>query len=153
MSEHENKNNDIKFEDLTDNYSYQQNNDDQKNNDNQQNNGYTQPIWSVPNNSEPEKPSSTGFNIASLVLGILSLIMCCCASDFLFFVPIILGILAIVFYALAKKKGGANGMAIAGLVCGIIGVAMSLLSLGLRLALGEFFDELFSSILESTLDI
>lgn len=62
--------------------------------------------------------------IIALVLGILSLVIP--------WVGFILGIIAIVYYVKAKKaikitneKG--NGMALAGLICGIIGILAQLL--------------------------
>jgi hypothetical protein len=64
-----------------------------------------------------------GYGIASMVLGILSIIFC--------WVPIlstVMGILAIVFYNVQKKVAN-NGMAIAGLVTGIIGTVLSILYL------------------------
>lgn len=54
-----------------------------------------------------------GFAIASLVLGILSI----------FCFALIAGTLAIVFSTMAKSKGYKGGMATAGMVCGIIGLA------------------------------
>ena len=55
-----------------------------------------------------------GFAIAALVMGILSF----------FIVPLLFGGLGIVFGALAKNKGYRGGMATAGIVCGIIGIAL-----------------------------
>ena len=55
-----------------------------------------------------------GFAIAGLVMGILSF----------FIVPLLFGGLGIVFGALAKNKGYRGGMATAGIVCGIIGIAL-----------------------------
>ena len=60
-----------------------------------------------------------GFAIASLVLGIASF----------FFSGIICGILAIVFGCMAKKKGYVGGMAKAGIICGIIGAAVTFIVL------------------------
>ena len=59
--------------------------------------------------SQTVNNDNTGMSIASLVLGIVGLIV--------FAIPC--GVLAIIFAALAKKKGK-NGMATAGLVLGII---------------------------------
>lgn len=57
--------------------------------------------------------SGNGFAIASLVLGIVSI----------FCFAIITGTLGIVFGYMAKSKGYKGGMATAGIVCGIIGIA------------------------------
>ena len=65
--------------------------------------------------------SSSGFSIASLVLGIISVILFCIP-----YISIPGSILAIIFGAIGKSKGG-RGMAIAGLVLGIIAIALYLL--------------------------
>ena len=69
-------------------------------------------------------------SIVSLILGILSLPMCFCYGIF----SILLGIAAIVLGILAKKDvtagrvgGPSGGMALAGLICGIVGVCLGLI--------------------------
>ncbi|EES71639.1 hypothetical protein POTG_03748 [Paenibacillus sp. oral taxon 786 str. D14] len=69
----------------------------------------------------PTPPKTNGKSIASLVLGILSIVIP--------YVGFILGIVAIVFASLSfkeiKRKGEqGKGLSIAGLVCGIIGTAL-----------------------------
>jgi len=68
------------------------------------------------------KPTS-GLAVASMVLGILSLVVSCFGV-----VGIICGILAVILggCALLTKKGG-KGMAVAGLVCGIIALIPSII--------------------------
>lgn len=67
----------------------------------------------------PAKPTTPGTSVASLVLGILSLICCFPVVD------LILGIIALVCAAKSKKVlGNRDGLATAGFVCGIIGVVM-----------------------------
>lgn len=83
---------------------------------------------------QPAAPQgSKGLAIASMVLGIVALVLSCCVP----YLPIILALLAVVLggVSLAKKKGG-KGMAIAGLVCGIIGLVPAVLVVvgGLSLA-------------------
>ena len=57
--------------------------------------------------------------IASMVCGIVSIVICCCE-----YIAIPLGIVAVVLGVLSIKKGqGGKGMAIAGIVCG--GVALA----------------------------
>lgn len=69
----------------------------------------------------PEQKQSMGFAIASLVLGIVS-IVCCCLEV----VSVVCSILAITFAVLSRRQlGEFHGMAIAGLVCGIIGLAVA----------------------------
>lgn len=79
-----------------------------------------------------EKTRTSGLAIASLVCGILSLV--------LFWIPwlgFLLGIVAIIFGGVATSQIrrdpdlGGRGMAIAGLVCGIIGVAIWLIVIAL----------------------
>ena len=69
---------------------------------------------------------SKGLAIASMVLGIIALVLSCCVP----YVPILLGLLAVILsgVSLAKKQGG-KGMAIAGLICGIITLIPSILLL------------------------
>jgi len=63
--------------------------------------------------------NSKGFRIASLVLGIVSLVIFC-----IWYLSIPCAILAIVFSVLAKKKSGKSGMTTAGLVLGIVTLAI-----------------------------
>ena len=69
----------------------------------------------------PQAPPTNGLAIASLVCGILAVLL-----FFTIVFPIILGILAVIFGAIgignANKGGGNKGLAIAGLVCGIVGI-------------------------------
>lgn len=67
---------------------------------------------------------SKGLAIASMVLGIVALVLSCCVP----YLPIVLALLAVILggVSLAKKMGG-KGMAIAGLVCGIIGLVPALI--------------------------
>lgn len=79
---------------------------------------YQQPVYQQPGMpQEPKKP--VGLAVASMVLGIVALVLSCCVP----YLPIVLALLAVVLGAvsLAKKMGG-TGMAVAGLVCGIIGL-------------------------------
>ena len=69
----------------------------------------------------PGKEQNNNFGIASLVLGISSVVFC-----WVPFLGLITGVLAIVFYAQQKKKG-LNGVATGGLVTGIVGLVFSVL--------------------------
>lgn len=60
-----------------------------------------------------------GLAIASMILGIVSLLC----------FPAITGTLGIILGGVAKSKGCTSGMATAGIVCGVIGVALWLLML------------------------
>ncbi|MBO5087858.1 MAG: DUF4190 domain-containing protein [Lachnospiraceae bacterium] len=77
---------------------------------------WTSGSYTVPgyNGVEPEpiKKEGRGLEIATLVFGILALIVCCC-NGFFGIVGLILGIVALV-------KGKRSGLSIAGLVCSVI---------------------------------
>lgn len=59
-----------------------------------------------------------GFSIASLVLGIVSVVFC-----YNWFVTIVCGALAIIFGINGKQKNG-KGMAKAGIILGIVGISL-----------------------------
>lgn len=83
--------------------------DEEKNNENQD------PITSSTNTVERK-----GFNITSLVLGIISVItMCWC-----WYASVPAGIIAIIFSVAGKNDAG-RGMGVAGLVLGIIGLVIT----------------------------
>ena len=73
-----------------------------------------QPVAAVPHHG-------SGMAVAALVLGIISLVLC-----WIWFIGIPIGILAIVFGVLSKKQPANKGMAMAGLVTGIIGVVLAI---------------------------
>lgn len=99
----------------------------------QQPNYQQQPYNNVYNQyQQPANVPGKGFAIASMILGILS---------FLCF-PFITGLLGIIFGGVAKSKGYRGGMATAGIVCGIIGVALQLIFV---VFLSEISTELFGS--------
>lgn len=85
--------------------------------------------------SYPENASNgNGFAIASLVLGILSIVCCCLpSSPVLMIVYIALPVLALVFGIISVKKRK-NGLAIAGIVTGSVGLFFGLLFFVLGLA-------------------
>lgn len=71
--------------------------------------------------NQTQEAGEQGLSIASLVLGILAII-----TSLVWYIGIILGVLAIVFGAVSVKKRGRK-KAIAGIVTGSIGVVLSLL--------------------------
>jgi hypothetical protein len=93
---------------------------------------------------------SNGFAVASLVLGILTLVL-----FFTIWLPFVLGALAIVFGALgiskANKGAGQKGMAIAGLICGAVGVVITIAFLALFVIVANNKDvqDIFSSVIQS----
>ena len=74
----------------------------------------------------PEQKTGKNFAIASLVCGILSIVLCCCNG----FIPLILAVVAVVMAILQSKKDGRmDGKAVGGLVTGIIGAFIALVSI------------------------
>lgn len=69
-----------------------------------------------------EEKQSNGLAIASMVLGIVSIILMCFPTIFCYGTWV-LAIVGIVLAAVAKKKAK-SGMATAGLVCSIIALAL-----------------------------
>ena len=84
-----------------------------------------------------------GLSIASMVLGIISLVLFC-----LWYVSIPCAILAIIFAVIGRKKGG-KGMATAGLVTGIIAISLLLVGFISAAAMGNALFKGSSSILGS----
>lgn len=74
----------------------------------------------TPQMQEPVNKAGNGAAITSMILGIISIVCCCCCG-----MGVLFGVSAIIFAIVSgKKKGRIQGMAIAGLVCGIIGLVM-----------------------------
>ncbi|MBO5487307.1 MAG: DUF4190 domain-containing protein [Eubacterium sp.] len=70
---------------------------------------------------DSEIPQSTGTAIASMVLGIVSIVFCCSSI-----IGLVTGIIAIVLAQKERNEGRAdNGYVKAGLICGIIGAILS----------------------------
>lgn len=103
-----------------------QNYNSNQNYNNYQNNGYNNMNGTSGQQNyygnEPATETPSGMAIAGMVLGILSMLCCC-----IWYVSAILAILALVFsiITVAKNKPG-KGMAIAGIVCGAIGLIMAI---------------------------
>lgn len=72
------------------------------------------------NENSSEKSSGEGFAIASLVLGIISILTCCCCL-----LGFVFGIIGMIFAFVAKKDRTWDGMKIAGLICSIVGLVLS----------------------------
>ena len=69
-------------------------------------------------------PQSKGLAIAAMVIGIVSLVLSCCFPPVAIVTSVVSFIMSIV--VLAKKMGG-KGMAIAGLICSILGIVVCIL--------------------------
>lgn len=100
------------------NYNYGQSNDSAGYNYGQSN-GSTDYNYGQPNGNN--KSESEGFGIASLILGIITVLLFCTCISW------ITGILAIIFGILQLVKGNKKGMAIVGLITGGIGFAASII--------------------------
>ena len=77
--------------------------------------------FNSPYNAPVQKPGPNGFQVASLIVGILS-IVCCCWGLF----SIILAIAGIILAIVGNKKGK-HGVGTGGLVCSIIGLVLAVI--------------------------
>ncbi len=88
-----------------------------------------------------------GWSVASMVLGILSVI-CCCTG----YAGIVFGALAIIFAVISRKNlGYFDGMAVAGLVLGIIGFVLGAAILIASFTMDDAFFEEYNKYLEDYL--
>ena len=102
----------------------------------------TQEQENVYQNVMEAKSANRGFAIASLVLGIAS-IVCCCLS----YVGPILAVVAIVFAIVSKSKMGYfDSLAVAGLVMGIIGVVLGIVSIVFGAAFAAYLEEYMAQL-------
>lgn len=77
---------------------------------------------------QPVTTGGVAFGITSLTTGVVAFL-----TGWVFFISIPVGIVAIIFGALGLKKPASKGMAIAGLVTGIVGLAFGVGILALAL--------------------
>lgn len=74
--------------------------------------------------ARPEEPPKNNYATVSLVLGVISIALACCC----FPVSFVLGIVAIILFCISPKyMGKKEGKAVAGLVCGICGLILSIM--------------------------
>ena len=104
--------------------------------------GYPQVGYQVPGYGPPTQTSANALGIVSLVLGILSIPLGCCS-----FFGLVMPIPAIICGILGIRKanqGQANnkGLAIGGLICGIVGLIISLTFITLYL-LGTYTEPVY----------
>lgn len=74
------------------------------------------------NTPSTNEPQNKGMAIASMVCGIVSIVLICCT----YYISIPCAIVGLVLGIMSNKKYGKNGMAIAGIVCSIITIALSI---------------------------
>lgn len=82
-----------------------------------------------------------GFGIASMVLGIVSLVLCCCVP----IISIICSIISIIFGVKVKGYSGdraVSGMATAGIVCSIISLILCVIWIILSFTMTSWADKL-----------
>lgn len=109
------------------------------NNQQQNNTASGQQVYGAPQPSNMDG-GSTGFAIASMILGIVAILMMCCVPSF--WLKTIVAVLGLVFgiISLQNKNNAGRGMAIAGIICS--GIAMVVYVIGLvfgTLALSTLF--------------
>ena len=81
------------------------------------NNHYNNEDYAYQNINKRGKPKTLGWSVASLIIGIISVVCCCFGWS-----SLILGVIAIGLAILSRSQlGYFDGMAIAGLVLGIFG--------------------------------
>lgn len=94
---------------------------------------------------QPKTNTSNGFQIASLVLGIVSIVGCCCGVLVLpcAVVGLILGIIGM---KKAKECGANSGMALAGIITSSVGIVIGLICvvfMGLTYLVDDSFAEFY----------
>ncbi len=114
---------------------YNQDNNQNRNNSYQYNNF----------NSPYMRPRSNALAIGSMLCGIFSTV-CCCFG----YIGAVLGIIAVILAVLSKKEVGRyEPMAVTGLVLGIFGAAISLITvISLYLVPEDVFNEYFDAYFE-----
>lgn len=135
-------------------YNYGQSNDSAGYNYGQSNNSADY-NYGQPNGNN--KSESEGFGIASLILGIITVLLFCTCISW------ITGILAIIFGILQLVKGNKKGMAVVGLITGGIGLVASIIlyilifftGLGSYSSYNDIYDHIYDDIyddIENSMD-
>lgn len=88
-----------------------------------------QQYYAQPVEQQPTGVPGKGLGIAGMVLGIVALVFLCINADVSLVCAIVGLILSIVGMSKAKKAGVKNGMAVAGLVCSIVALALTILAI------------------------
>lgn len=91
-------------------------------------------------NNDNSGGKASGIQVASMVLGILSIVFSCCYG-----IPgLIMGIIGLVC-GIKGNSEGKNGIGTAGIVCSIIGLIFSVIMLIYFIAVGFAFFDLFNN--------
>lgn len=84
---------------------------------------YTDSGFNAPVDNQPE--GGKGMAVASMVLGIVSIVMLCCSQ----YISLPCAIIGLILGIIYKKNNGKNGMATAGVVCSIVSLVISILAI------------------------
>ena len=76
------------------------------------------------NFTPPQHQETNGYAIASLILGVVSVVLCSCTC-----ISIVTSILAIVFAVISRKGQPMDGKALGGMICGIIALVIIVVSI------------------------
>ncbi len=98
-------------------------------------NSYTQPDQAMPY-MQPEPKKGCGFGIAALIVGILSMTLCCVGGSVLGIIGTVLGIVGLC------RRESKYGLAIAGIVTSVIGILIGIYMLFVVFVAGVAFDEI-----------
>lgn len=115
--------------------------DNQYQNNQYQNNQYQNGTYGygTPQNMDG---GATGLGVASLILGIVSLLIGCCASTW--WLTLLVAVLSIVFGILSiQKNNSGKGMAIAGIICSVIAIVFMLIVIVAGVALSAWLFSIF----------
>lgn len=101
---------------------------------------YTAPVYAAPVPAAPVSVPGKGLGIASMVLGIVALVFFC-TSWFAIACALVGCILGAIGLKKAKDAGVKNGMAVAGLVCSVIALALDIIIIA---AAAEFVSDIYA---------
>lgn len=77
---------------------------------------------------EPQQNNnSSGMAIASMILGIVAIVVVCIRFPIGMIISIVSAIVAIVLGVMHNKRNSKSGMAIAGIVCGIVALVLAVI--------------------------
>lgn len=96
------------------------------------------------NNGMNQPGKADGMGIASLVLGIVSIVMSCCIT----YIGLGCGIVGVILGVMSNQKNK-NGITTAGIVCSIIGIVLSIILIIIGIVFGEVLTELLYKLLYS----
>lgn len=89
--------------------------------------GQSQSYETYNNYVQPQVDTSKGFQIASLILGIVSIVGCCCCGFLIIPCAIVGLILGIIGMKKAKECGVNSGMSLAGIITSAVGIVIGII--------------------------